>query len=75
MNTELIAAILKLASAQEAIATQLGRIADQITPRAGHEGPDTGVSVIADVVTDISSTMHECVKDIAWEMQQNRAED
>lgn len=75
MNTELIAAILKLASAQEAIATQLGRIADQLQPRDGPGGTDTGISVLTDAVADIASTMHETSKDVVYEMQQNRAAD
>ena len=89
MNTELIAAILKLASTQEAIAiaqtaiaasqtaiaAQLGRIADQITPRAGPAGADTGVSVLSDAVADISATLHEGCKDVVYEMQQARSAD
>ena len=52
MNTELIAAILKLAAAQEAIATQLGRIADQITPSEDQtKYPGTAVDFIAAAIS------------------------
>lgn len=53
---------------------KLAASADQITPRPGPGDPDTGISVLRDAVADIACTMHEGVKDIAWEMQEDRKE-
>lgn len=53
MNTELIRAIQNVADAQNAIATQLGRIGDQITPSEDQtKYPGTGVDFLASAIAD-----------------------